>query len=76
MSTVSHDASLRDIQRALAIMIFTVGVLGAVTILSVPFAIGLYGLRGLWLPVVLLIPLVLQAWALRVLRRAESTLPG
>ena len=76
MSTVSPDASLRDIQRALAIMIFTVGVLGAVAILSVPFAIGLYGLRGLWLPVVLLIPLVLQAWALRVLRRAESTLPG
>ena len=57
-------------------MIFTVGVLGAVAILSVPFAIGLYGLRGLWLPVVLLIPLVLQAWALRVLRRAESALPG
>ena len=76
MSTVSHDASLRDIQRALAIMIFTVGVLGAVAILSVPFAIGLYGLRGLWLPAVLLIPLVLQAWARRVLRRAESTLPG
>ncbi len=76
MTTAGHDVSLRDIQRALAIMIFTVGVLGAVTILSVPFAIGLYGLRGLWLPVVLLIPLVLQAWALRVLRRAESTLPG
>ena len=75
MTTAGHDVSLRDIQRALAIMIFTVGVLGAVTILSVPFAIGLYGLRGLWLPVVLLIPLVLQAWALRVLRRAESTLP-
>ena len=76
MTTAGHDVSLRDIQRALAIMIFTVGVLGAVTILSVPFAIGLYGLRGLWLPAVLLIPLVLQAWALRVLRRAESTLPG
>ena len=75
MATAGHDVSLRDIQRALAIMIFTVGVLGAVAILSVPFAIGLYGLRGLWLPVVLLIPLVLQAWALRVLRRAESTLP-
>ena len=60
MSTVSHDASLRDTQRALAIMILAVGVLGAVTILSVPFSIGLY---------------VLQAWALRVLRRAESTLP-
>ncbi|WP_314883645.1 hypothetical protein [Actinomyces oris] len=75
MTTAGHDVSLRDIQRALAIMIFTVGVLGAVAILSVPFAIGLYGLRGLWLPVVLLIPLVLQAWALRVLRRAESTLP-
>jgi len=76
MTTAGHDVSLRDIQRALAIMIFTVGVLGAVTILSVPFSIGLYGLRGLWLPAVLLIPLVLQAWALRVLRRAESTLPG
>ena len=75
MTTAGHDVSLRDIQRALAIMIFTVGVLGAVTILSVPFSIGLYGLRGLWLPAVLLIPLVLQAWALRVLRRAESTLP-
>ena len=56
-------------------MILAVGVLGAVTILSVPFSIGLYGLRGLWLPAVLLIPLALQAWALRVLRRAESTLP-
>lgn len=76
MTTAGHDVSLRDIQRALAIMIFTVGVLGAVTILSVPFSIGLYGLRRLWLPAVLLIPLVLQAWALRVLRRAESTLPG
>ena len=76
MTTAGHDVSLRDIQRALAIMIFAVGVLGAVAVLSVPFSIGLYGLRGLWLPVVLLIPLVLQAWALRVLRRAESTLPG
>ena len=76
MTTAGHDVDSRDTQRALAIMIFTVGVLGAVAILSVPFAIGLYGLRGLWLPVVLLIPLVLQAWALRVLRRAESTLPG
>lgn len=57
-------------------MIFTVGVLGAVAMLSVPFAIGLYGLRGIWLPAVLLIPLVLQAWGLGVLRRAESTLPG
>ena len=75
MSTVSHDASLRDIQRALAIMIFTVGVLGAVAMLSVPFSIGLYGLRGLWIPAVLLIPLSLQGWGLRVLRRAESTLP-
>ena len=76
MTTAGHDVDSRDTQRALAIMIFTVGVLGAVTILSVPFSIGLYGLRGLWLPAVLLIPLVLQAWALRVLRRAESTLPG
>ena len=76
MTTAGHDMDSRDTQRALAIMILAVGVLGAVTILSVPFSIGLYGLRGLWLPVVLLIPLVLQAWALRVLRRAESTLPG
>lgn len=76
MTTAGHDADSRDTQRALAIMILAVGVLGAVTILSVPFSIGLYGLRGLWLPAVLLIPLVLQAWALRVLRRAESTLPG
>lgn len=76
MTTAGHDVDSRDTQRALAIMILAVGVLGAVTILSVPFSIGLYGLRGLWLPVVLLIPLVLQAWALRVLRRAESTLPG
>ena len=75
MSTAGHDVDSRDTQRALAIMILAVGVLGAVTILSVPFSIGLYGLRGLWIPVVLLIPLVLQAWALRVLRRAESTLP-
>ena len=76
MTTAGHDVDSRDTQRALAIMILAVGVLGAVTILSVPFSIGLYGLRGLWLPAVLLIPLVLQAWALRVLRRAESTLPG
>ena len=76
MTTAGHDVDSRDTQRALAIMIFTVGVLGAVTILSVPFSIGLYGLRGLWLPAVLLIPLALQAWALRVLRRAASTLPG
>ncbi|OLO73397.1 hypothetical protein BKH19_00680 [Actinomyces oris] len=76
MSTAGHDVDSRDTQRALAIMILAVGVLGAVTILSVPFSIGLYGLRGLWLPAVLLIPLALQAWALRVLRRAASTLPG
>ena len=76
MTTAGHDVDSRDTQRALAIMILAVGVLGAVTILSVPFSIGRYGLRGLWLPAVLLIPLVLQAWALRVLRRAESTLPG
>ena len=75
MTTAGHDVDSRDTQRALAIMILAVGVLGAVTILSVPFSIGLYGLRGLWLPAVLLIPLALQAWALRVLRRAESTLP-
>ena len=76
MTTAGHDVDSRDTQRALAIMIFTVGVLGAVAILSVPFAIGLYGLRGLWIPAVLLIPLALQGWGLRVLRRAESTLPG
>ena len=76
MSSVGHDEGPWDAQRALAIMIFAVGVLGAVTILSVPFAIGLYGLRGLWIPAVLLIPLALQGWGLRVLRRAESTLPG
>mgnify|MGYP000999741509 FL=1 len=76
MTTAGHDVDLRDAQRALAIMILAVGVLGAVAILSVPFAIGLYGLRGLWIPAVLLVPLALQAWALRVLRRAESTLPG
>ena len=76
MMTVSHDVHLWDVQRAAAIMILAVGVLGAVAILSVPFAIGLYGLRGLWIPAVLLIPLALQGWALRVLRRAESALPG
>lgn len=75
MTTTGHDADLRDTQRALAIMIFAVGVLGAVAVLSVPFSIGLYGLRGLWIPAVLLIPLSLQGWGLRVLRRAESTLP-
>ena len=76
MTTTGHDADLRDTQRALAIMILAVGVLGAVAVLSVPFSIGLYGLRGLWIPAVLLIPLSLQGWGLRVLRRAESTLPG
>ena len=75
MTTTGHDADLRDTQRALAIMILAVGVLGAVAVLSVPFSIGLYGLRGLWIPAVLLIPLALQGWGLRVLRRAESTLP-
>jgi len=75
MTTAGHDVSLRDIQRALAIMIFTVGVLGAVTILSVPFSIGLYGLRGLWIPVVLLVPLSLQGWGLRLLKRLATTLP-
>ena len=76
MTTAGHDVDSRDTQRALAIMILAFGVLGAVAILSVPFSIGLYGLRGLWIPAVLLVPLALQAWALRVLRRAESTLPG
>ncbi|OLO60672.1 hypothetical protein BKH23_08105 [Actinomyces oris] len=75
MTTTGHDADLRDTQRALAIMILAVGVLGAVAVLSVPFSIGLYGLRGLWIPAVLLIPLSLQGWGLRVLRRVESTLP-
>ena len=75
MTTTGHDADLRDTQRALAIMILAVGVLGAVAVLSVPFSIGLYGLRGLWIPAVLLIPLSLQGWGLRVLRRAESTWP-
>lgn len=75
MTTTGHDADLRDTQRALAIMILAVGVLGAVAVLSVPFSIGLYSLRGLWIPAVLLIPLSLQGWGLRVLRRAESTLP-
>lgn len=75
MTTTGHDADLRDTQRALAIMILAVGVLGAVAVLSVPFSIGLCGLRGLWIPAVLLIPLSLQGWGLRVLRRAESTLP-
>ena len=75
MMTVSHDVHLWDVQRAAAIMILAVGVLGAVAVLSVPFSIGLCGLRGLWIPAVLLIPLSLQGWGLRVLRRAESTLP-
>ena len=75
MSSAGYDEGPWDARRALAIMIFAVGVLGAVTILSVPFAIGLYGLRGLWIPAVLLIPLALQGWGLRVLRRAETTLP-
>ena len=75
MTTAGHDVDSRDTQRALAIMILAVGVLGAVAVLSVPFSIGLYGLRGLWIPAVLLIPLSLQGWGLRVLRRAESTLP-
>ena len=75
MTTAGHDVDSRDTQRALAIMIFAVGVLGAVAVLSVLFSIGLYGLRGLWIPAVLLIPLSLQGWGLRVLRRAESTLP-
>ena len=75
MTTAGHDVDSRDTQRALAIMIFAVGVLGAVAVLSVPFSIGLCGLRGLWIPAVLLIPLSLQGWGLRVLRRAESTLP-
>ena len=77
MTTAGHDVDSRDTQRALAIMIFAVGVLlGAVAVLSVPFSIGLCGLRGLWIPAVLLIPLSLQGWGLRVLRRAESALPG
>ncbi|OLO58128.1 hypothetical protein BKH24_12200 [Actinomyces oris] len=75
MMTVSHDADLRDTQRALAIMILAVGVLGAVAVLSVPFSIGLYGLRGLWIPAVLLIPLSLQGWGLRLLKRLATTLP-
>ena len=75
MTTTGHDADLRDTQRALAIMILAVGVLGAVAVLSVPFSIGLYGLRGLWIPAVLLIPLALQGWGLRLLKRLATTLP-
>lgn len=75
MMTVSHDVHLWDVQRAAAIMILAVGVLGAVAILSVPFAIGLYGLRGLWIPAVLLIPLALQGWGLRLLKRLATTFP-
>ncbi|OLO64802.1 hypothetical protein BKH22_04780 [Actinomyces oris] len=75
MTTTGHDADLRDTQRALAIMILAVGVLGAVAVLSVPFSIGLYGLRGLWIPAVLLIPLSLQGWGLRLLKRLATTLP-
>ncbi|MDR0178282.1 hypothetical protein [Actinomyces oris] len=62
-------------QHAMALMIFSAAMLGAVAVLSVPFAIGLYGLRGLWIPVVLLVPLSLQGWGLRLLKRLATTLP-
>ena len=62
-------------QHAMALMIFSAAILGAVAVLSVPFSIGLYGLRGLWIPAVLLIPLSLQGWGLRFLKRLATTLP-
>lgn len=72
---VGHEGPWVLTQHAMALMIFSAAMLGAVAVLSVPFSIGLCGLRGLWIPAVLLIPLSLQGWGLRVLRRAESTLP-
>lgn len=51
------------IQRALTWLIIGIVVSGIIAILTVPYAIGQYGLFGLWIPTVLLLPLILQAAA-------------
>ena len=60
----------RDAQRSFAWLMFGIGVTGAITILSAPYAIGQHGLPGLWITAVLLIPLILQVMAGIALKRS------
>lgn len=62
-------------KRSQAVQIFSVGISGAIAVLSVPFGIGLYGMRGLWIPLVLIIPMVLQCLAVRLLHGFVRSLP-
>lgn len=62
-------------KRSQAVQILCVGVSGGIAVLSVPFGINLYGLRGLWIPLVLVIPMSLQCLAARLLRDLIQSRP-
>lgn len=58
-----NDTRRDDAQRSFAWLMLGIGVTGAITVLSVPYAIGQHGLPGLWITAVLLLPLILQVAA-------------
>lgn len=44
-------------------LILGIAISGIIAVLAVPYAIGQHGISGLWIPAVLLIPILLQAAA-------------
>lgn len=69
-STSPHG---RNAQLAFAISVLCFSATATIAVLSVPFSINLYGVKGLWMPTLLLIPMTLQGLSLFFLKRVAST---
>lgn len=63
----------RNAQLAFAISVLCFSATATIAVLSVPFSINLYGVKGLWMPTLLLIPMTLQGLSLFFLERVAST---
>lgn len=59
-------------QKAFAWLILGMAISGVIAVVAVPYAIGQHGLSGLWIPAVLLLPLLLQAAAALKLKPAAN----
>lgn len=59
----------KNVGYALAWLILGMSISGVIAMISVPFSIGLYGLRGLWIPALLCVPSIFQCAAAYHLKR-------
>lgn len=50
-------------QKSFIWLILGIAISGIIAVLAVPYAIGQHGISGLWIPAVLLIPILVQAAA-------------